>query len=173
MASHSRVTLVGLSMGGAIACVLASRRRDIESLVLLSPFLNMPLTHRIASSFFWLWGPIAGVRKTVSPRSILDPEERAKNLGYGGVYSGRLLYELWRLAGAARASLTRITTPTLLVQSRDDPRIAPKVAENAFASLGVRDKKLVWVQGGHVITVDYGREKVFEEVRSWIKAHQR
>jgi carboxylesterase len=131
----------------------------------------MPVTHRIASGSFWLWGPMAGVRKGSSPRSILDPEERAKNLGYG-VYSGRMLFELWKLAAAARVSLSRITTPTLIVQSRNDPRISPEVAEKALASIGTRDKKLVWVEGGHIITVDYGRDKVFEEVRSWINSHE-
>jgi esterase/lipase len=115
---------------------------------------------------------MAGVRKSSSPRSILNPEERAKNLGYG-VYSGRMLFELWKLAGAARASLSRITTPTLIVQSQNDPRISPEVAQSALGSIGTSDKKLVWVEGGHIITVDYGREKVFEEVRSWIRAHER
>jgi len=170
--SHRTVTLGGLSMGGAIAALLASERDDIESLVLLSPYLNMPATHRVASGSFWLWGPMAGVRRASSPRSILDPEERAKNLGYG-VYSGRMLFELWKLAGAARAALSRIKTPTLIVQSRNDPRIAPDVAEKAFATISTSDKKLVWVEGGHIITVDYGRDRVFEEVRSWISAHER
>jgi carboxylesterase len=169
--THSTITLGGLSMGGALAASIASQTAGIQSLVLLSPYLDMPLTHRLASGSFWLWGPLAGVRRATSPRSIQDPGERAKNLGYG-VYSGRLLYELWKVAAAGRAALSRITAPTLLVQSRDDPRIAPAVAEKAFASLASKDKQLVWVSGGHIITVDYGRDKVFEAVRSWIKAHE-
>jgi carboxylesterase len=151
--------------------VIASERADIQSLVLLSPYLDMPVTHRLASGSFWLWGSLAGVRKATSPKSIHDPDERGKNLGYG-VYSGRLLFELWRVAAAGRAALSHITTPTLVIQSRDDPRIGPAVAEHALASLASTDKKLVWVEGGHIITVDYGRDKVFAEVRSWIKAHE-
>ena len=35
-----------------------------------------------------------------------------------------------------------------------------------------RDKKLVWTQGaGHIITVDYGRERVFNEVESWLRTY--
>lgn len=172
-ASHRSMSVVGLSMGGAIAAILTAEVKEITSLVLLAPYLDMPVTHRIASASHWLWGPAAGVRKASSPNSILNPEERAKNLGYGGAYSGRLLYELWRLAAQARRSLAAISSPTLLLQSKADPRIAPSVAEKAFASLGAKEKKLQWVEGGgHIITVDYGRDKVFEEVTSWISEHQ-
>ena len=118
-----------------------------------------------------MWSGIAGARKSSNPKSILDPDERARNLGYG-VYSGRLLYELWRLAESARRALAGVAAPTLLIQSREDPRIAPEVAERAIARVGAAEKKLVWAHGGgHIITVDYGRDRVFEEVESWISAH--
>jgi carboxylesterase len=171
-AGHHAVSVAGLSMGGALAAILASESRDLSALVLMSAYLDMPVVHKLASASYWLWGPAAGARKSSSPRSILDPGERAKNLGYG-VYSGRLLYELWRLAVDARRSLGNISAPTLLLQSREDPRIAPSIAERALAAIGSPEKKLVWVEGGgHIITVDYGREIVFDEVRRWIAAHQ-
>jgi carboxylesterase len=166
--THKSVSLVGLSMGGAIAAILAAENRDVSSLVLIAPYLDISTFQKVASASYWLWGPLAGVRKASSPRSILNPEERAKNLGYG-VYTGRLLYELWRLASQGRRALERITAPTLVIQSRSDPRIAPEVAERAVDALGAREKKLEWAEeGGHIITVDYGRDKVFDEVTKWI-----
>lgn len=158
-------------MGGALAAILAAQCPGIPSLVLMAPYLDMPVSHRIASASHWIWGGVAGPRTSRSPSSILDPAERAKNLGYG-VYSGRLLYELWRLAAQARAALAAITSPTLLIQSRTDPRVAPEVAKRALAAIGTHDKKLVWVEGaGHIITVDYGRALVFGEVTAWIRQH--
>ncbi len=164
------VALIGLSMGGALAAILAAENPDTPALALLAPYLDMPATHKVASATFWMWGGNK-IRKSNSPGSIRDPAERVKNVGYG-VYSGRLLYELWRLATTARKSLARIAAPTLIVQSRTDPRIATSIAERGYADLGSREKKLVWIEGtGHIITVDYGREQVFEEVRSWMAAH--
>jgi carboxylesterase len=169
--SHETVSVAGLSMGGALASIVAAENPGIASLSLISPYLTMPVTHRVASALHFLWGPAAGARPSSSPRSILDPEERAKNLGYG-VYSGRLLYELGRLASDARRNLSRITVPTLLIQSRADPRISPSVAIDALGRLHTSDKRLVWAEGGgHIITVDYGRERVFEEVGGWIDSH--
>jgi carboxylesterase len=173
--NHRSVSIGGLSMGGAIAAILAAESTeatDIESLVLIAPYLDMPVTARIASATHWIWGRAAGVRKSTSPRSILDPEERKKNLGYGA-YTGRLLYELWRIAAQARRALRDVTVPTLLIQSKADPRIAPSVAERAFATLPATEKKLSWAEGGgHIITVDFGREKVFDEITGWIVKHQ-
>jgi carboxylesterase len=170
-ATYETVSIAGLSMGGALAAIVASENEDVASLVLISPYLEMPAPHRIAAVLHPLWNGFAGARKSSSPGSILDPEERAKNLGYG-VYSGRLLYELWRLAESARRALSGIRAPTLLIQSRRDPRIAPEVAERAIARVGATEKKLVWESdGGHIITVDYGRDRVLEGVESWISAH--
>jgi len=170
-ATHESVVIGGLSMGGAMAAILAFENPGTTSLVLIAPYLEMPVTGRIASASHWIWGTAAGPRKSSHPRSILDPEERAKNLGYG-VYSGRLLYELWRLAAQARRSLPFISSPTLLIQSKADPRVAPAVAVRAMAALGAKEKKLVWAEGGgHIITVDYGRDRVFDEVQTWIESH--
>src|SRR5215213_4725443 len=168
---YTVVSVIGLSMGAALAAILAAENPNLGPLVLIAPYFGMTLDYRAASMSHWVWGPIAGIVKSNSPNSIHDPVEREKNLGYG-VYTGRLLYELWRLARRARLSLPRICIPTLLIQSREDPRVVPSIAERAFASLRVTDKRLVWTEGaGHIITVDYGRERVFEEVRSWLSAH--
>jgi len=72
----------------------------------------------------------------------------------------------------ARKALPEVTAPTLIVQSREDPRISPEIAESALQSLGAREKRLVWTEGaGHIITVDFGRERVFTEVENWLRAH--
>jgi carboxylesterase len=170
-ARHRAVSIGGLSMGGAIAAILAAESRDVKALVLIAPYLDMPATHRVASATHWIWGPIAGVQRSNSPRSILDADERKKNLGYGA-YTARLLYELWRLAAEARRALPSITAPTLVVQSKADPRISPSIAERALATLGAKEKKLFWAEGGHIITVDFGREQVFTEVTDWLEQHQ-
>lgn len=170
-ATHESVSVGGLSMGGAIAAILAAETQGLTSLVMMAPYLNMPRRLKVLSASHWLWGRVVGTRRSRNPGSILDETERAKNLGYG-IFSGRLIYELWRLATMARRGLPKIVVPTLLIQSRTDSRVAPAIAEHAFAAIGSKEKRLVWIEGaGHIITVDYGREKVFDEVKSWLAAH--
>jgi carboxylesterase len=165
------VSVVGLSMGGALAVLLAAEIRDIPALILIAPYLGMPRILRLAATTYWLWGRLAGEINGRNPRSIRDPIEREKNLAYGAV-TARALFELSRVMIRARKALPRVTAPTLIVQSREDPRVAPEVAEFAVKQIGAKEKRLVFTEGaGHIITVDYGRERVFSEVEKWLRAH--
>jgi carboxylesterase len=160
-------------MGGALGVILASERQEIPALVLIAPYLGMPAFLRAAAATHWLWGKFVGEVSGRNPRSIRDPVEREKNLAYG-VITGRELHELSEVVKRASKALKEVRSPTLIVQSREDPRIAPAVAEHALKTLGSEEKEVVWTEGaGHIITVDYGRERVFSEVERWLDAHPR
>ena len=170
-ARHDSVSVVGLSMGGALAVLLAGEQHEIPALILIAPYLGMPRMLRLAASTHRLWGRLVGEVSARNPRSIRDPIEREKSLAYGTV-TGRALHELSRVVSRARKALADVRAPTLIIQSREDPRCPPDVAEFALKQLGSGDKKLVWTEGaGHIITVDYGRERVFSEVEQWLSAH--
>jgi carboxylesterase len=168
---HNSVSVVGLSMGGALGVLLAAEHDDIPALVLIAPYLGMSRVLRLAASTHWGWGRFVGDVNARDPRSVRDPIEREKNLAYGAI-TGRTLHELAKVVRLARKSLTDVKAPALIIQSREDPRVAPDVAEFALSALGGPEKKLVWTEGaGHIITVDYGREHVFTEVEQWLRAH--
>ena len=168
---HDSVSVVGLSMGGALAVLLAAELDDIPALVLIAPYLGMPRVQRLAASTYWAWGRLAGEVNARNPRSIRDPIEREKNLAYGAI-TGRALFELLKVVRLARKSLPGVKAPTLIIQSREDPRCAPDIAELALRALGAHEKQLDWTEGaGHIITVDFGRERVFSEVEKWLRAY--
>jgi len=168
---HNSVSIVGLSMGGALGVLLAAELDDVPALVLIAPYLGMPRVLRLAASTHWLWGKLVGEVNARDPRSVRDPIEREKNLAYGAV-TGRTLFELSKVVKLARKSLSGVKAPSLIIQSREDPRCPPEVAEFALKALGAQEKKLIWTEGaGHIITVDYGRERVFTEVERWLRMH--
>jgi carboxylesterase len=168
---HASVSVVGLSMGGALAVTLAAESSDVTALALIAPYIEMPARIRAAASTYRLWGKLAGEISAQNPMSIRDPIAREKSLAYGAV-TGSRLYQLLKVVRRARKALKNVKAPTLLIQSREDPRCSMRGAERAMEMLGAQEKKLVWTQGaGHVITVDYGRERVYREVRSWLDTH--
>jgi Esterase/lipase len=167
----SSIAVAGLSMGGAIAAMLAAEFRDLDSLVLLAPYVGMPFQLRAAAATQWIWGRAVGAVKSTSPHSIHDPMERERNLGYG-VTNGHAVRELWKVVRWGRAALPQVTCPTLVLQSHNDPRVAPSVAAETISRLGAKKKKLFWAdQGGHIITVDFGREIVFAQTLAWLLAN--
>lgn len=161
--------LGGLSMGGAIAAILAADVHDLPSLVLLAPYLAIPRRIRWLAASQAIWNERVGPIRVQSPMSIRDPDERAANLAYGAV-TGHAVHELVALVRAAQRALPRVQAPTLLIQSDEDNRVPASVARRAMDALGSRRKRLVFTHGaGHIITVDYGREHVFEEVCTWLE----
>jgi carboxylesterase len=173
-AEYPTVALVGLSMGGALATIVASMVPDLAALVLAAPYLGMPLSlrafarfHRLAAlAWPWVDGGAHGA-------SIRDRTEAAGNLAYG-VTTPALVAELRAVVREAWAALPRVPAPTLIVQSRGDNRVAPDVAVRALARLASAEKELVWIdEGAHVITVDFGRDRVSAAVLGWLAAHDR
>jgi carboxylesterase len=172
-ASYDEVAIIGLSMGGALASVLAAARAELPALVLLAPYISMPRRLRHLARIHWLWAPLVPYIAGRGERSIHDERERAGSRAYG-IVPGRSLYELLRLSRRGFAALARVQAPTLMVQSREDNRIPPDAAKRIFDAIGAGEKELVWLEGcGHIITVDFGRERVFELVERWLGAHWR
>ena len=168
---YDSVALVGLSMGGSLATILAADDAELSSLVLLAPYLSMPTRLQRVAAAHWALGCGVVYLHGRGERSIRDPDEVRKNLSYGFT-TPRLLYELAAVVARARAAAPRVTAPTLVVQSREDNRIPPDAAERAFALFEVPDRRQEWTEGnGHIITVDYGRERVFDLVTEWLMAH--
>jgi len=174
-ARYERVGVVGLSMGGALAVLVAADQPQVAALALLAPYIEPPRSLR----WFARAAPVAGVvmpyvgRGVSNPRSIRNPDERARSLGYGAS-TPRLLADLAALAAAARGALGRVRAPTLYVQAREDNRLTARAAVETFAAIGAPVKRLEWVSGsGHVITVDYARAQVGALVTSWMAEYLR
>ena len=163
------VVVAGLSMGGALATIVAAEAgAELPALALLAPYLSMPLTlrrvARAAGAFTALVPYFAGS----GTRAIHDPEERGRSRAYG-VTTPRLVRELYGVVRHARRALPGVGAPTLVVHSRTDYRIPCEAAEAAFALLGAPRKQLVWLEGcGHIVTVDYGRDRVLDLVAGWL-----
>lgn len=169
-AQYEVVVLVGVSMGGALATLEASRDPSLPALVLLAPFLT-------ASANAERLAPLAGIINLLIPylkggdkvASIFDPEARAKVLGVGAVPPKRIR-DLVAVAHDARFAAGDVRAPTLLIHSRTDYRIPLVLAERHqgfFTGAAVCEQ--VWLDGcGHVITVDYRRDQVWAATAAWL-----
>ena len=163
--------VVGLSMGGALGILLAAETPTMPALALVAPYVSIPRRARFVARFHPLWEVMTPYFRSGGERSILDPAERAQTRGYG-VLTPRLLFELSRVVRRVQVSLPRVRVPTLVIHGVNDERIPPEAAAREYARLGAAEKQLEWMdQGGHVLTVDYGRERVIELIVDWLSRH--
>ncbi len=168
-AAHAQVAVGGLSMGGALAFMLAAEQPDIRAVVGFAPYLHpsvpVELLHVLA--------PIAsfGARYLGSggAKSVHDPVAADAMIAYRRS-TPRLVVELEKLTKLARAGLPRVRQPVLVVQSREDNRIPAAAAQSSFDLVGSTDKTLHWTTGnGHVVTLDYGHEAIERLVADWLE----
>lgn len=168
---HRHVAVGGLSLGGALAAIVASEEPSVKAAVLFAPFL---VHSRRLGAIAVLW-PLFGLWMKYltggrAGRAIRDPEARATFIAYG-CSTPRLLREVQRVVRLARAALPKVRQPVWIAQSSDDYRIPADQAQIAFELLGSSDKRLHWTTGnGHVITVDYGHEVLSAEAVRWIES---
>lgn len=166
---HRVVAVGGLSMGGALATIIAAEQPTIAAAVLFAPFL---VYSRRLGAIAALWPLIAiGARYLTggnASRSLRDPAAREKFIAYG-CSTPRLMWEVRQIARMARAALPKVRQPVFIAQSSDDYRISAEDAQVAFDLLGSVDKHLHWTTGnGHVITMDYGHQALADEAVRWI-----
>jgi carboxylesterase len=172
-ARHPWTSVVGLSMGGALAIRLAAERDDVGALVLLAPYIDMPPVVRRLAETSGAWGWLVPYFSTRGAASIRDPSAAARALGHG-VLTPTALRALYDVVNDAVRSMPLVRAPALVIQSREDNRIAPESAERGFARLGSPEKRFIWTNGaGHVITVDYGHQRVYELTSDWLTRHYR
>jgi carboxylesterase len=170
--SHQWVGVIGLSMGGALSARLAAETQQVDALVLASPYLSMPAAGSLLARSAPFWGMLLPAVRTSSDRSVLDPSARSVSLGYGA-FTHRSLRALRLTATRGFAELPRISAPTLVMQSTTDNRISTAATQRAFDRLGAAEKKLEWIEGaGHVITVDYGWQRVADGMLEWMESHR-
>jgi carboxylesterase len=170
--ANAWVGVVGLSMGGALSARLAAEARQVDALVLASPYLSMPASGDIVARTAPLWGFLFPAIRTASERSVFDPAARSQSLGYGA-FTSRSLRALRLTAARGFRSLPRIEAPTLVIQSTTDNRISTPATQRAFERIGSTEKKLEWIEGaGHVITVDYGWQRVVGQIVDWMETHR-
>ena len=168
---HPQVAVGGLSLGGALAAIVASEEPSVKAAVLFAPFF---VHSRRLGAIAAVWPLITlGVKYLTggsATRAVRDPEARATLIAYG-CSTPHLLREVQRVVRRARAALSAVRQPVWIAQSSDDYRIPDEQAQAAFDRLGSGDKRLHWTTGnGHVITVDYGHEELSAEATRWLES---
>jgi alpha-beta hydrolase superfamily lysophospholipase len=84
--------------------------------------------------------------------------------------SARLLYSTLAAQVRALTGKLDITIPVLFLLAGDDQLVDPGMSEKVFARLRTADKNKILYPGMyHALSIDSGREKVFEDVIEWVR----
>jgi carboxylesterase len=147
-ATHRRVAVGGLSLGGALAVLVTLRRPQAVALVLVNhlmwlgnPALPLaPLVKHLVPS-------MAAVAGDIKKPGVVEPAY--DRVPTGGVDQFR------RLLNHVRPRLGEIVVPVMIFKSRQDHVIPQASATKTFDRLGTDWIEMVWLEDSyHVATLD-------------------
>ena len=157
-----RVVVIGLSMGAVIALNLASKY-DVSGVVSLSAPIKI-----INKGVYYAW-----LFRFFQKYSIREQKEVHPDIkDYFIVYDKIPLVSvsnLVKLIRKTKRKLRKVKCPALIIQSKDDNTIEYRSAEIILNKIRASFKKLVFLKdGGHSVTIGKERERVFEEVSTFV-----
>lgn len=173
-AEFATVVLVGHSMGGALATLVAAEEK-VDGLVLCSPFFGLSLDQTLgiptagiirsaATLLRWVPGrPGHGPVNKVESRPFIDAYEWIPSRG------GLAALELCDRANAPEV-LRRVQAPLLLIHSRADTVTSPLAAGTAVDRMASTSREIIWLEkSDHVIFWDYEESTVVDSVLRYLK----
>lgn len=169
---YRTVYIAGFSIGSAIAIRLAANHQ-VDGIALLSPavylknkgmnMLSVESQIKFLNTFLFY-----SYIKKQHPPDIKDPSVDENNPFYE-FYPVNTLKHLIDTMKEGRELLPKITCPILIIQSKGDIDLSEKGPEYIYKNAASTDKKVVWLErSGHIITLDYDRDRVNEEVYKFV-----
>lgn len=181
------VAVGGLCMGAALAlCVAAQRSPSISALLAMSTTLHFDgwansWARRLLPLAPYL--PFAGriAIKESEPFGLKDERLRkwvkAQMMDTGGSSAGAAvlrvsdLVEAKKLMGLARASLSQVSAPTLVIHAREDDVASPRSAHEVVTGIRADVVRQVMLEDSyHMISIDQEKSKVLAELKAFVGA---
>ena len=150
-----RLVVAGLSMGGTLACWLASRHPEIAGLVCVNPAVEPP-----ADSFLELLDGFRSGGAEIMPGIGSDI---AKPGVTEHAYSGVPIAGLRSLLDAIKELAPRlgdIACPLLLLTSAQDHVVPPSASELLAASVSGKVERVALARSYHVATLDFDADEI-------------
>jgi carboxylesterase len=158
---YERVHLIGFSMGGLVTLHLAAHNA-VASVTTLSCPIKLADWRQILV-------PLARFIMPYYPAKVSNPENAVQLDSYDR-FPLAAIHSLQRLAKQVRKDLPRVTVPLLAVQGDKDRWIAPESADYIMANAGSATKEmLVLPNRNHLITLERGREELFQALHAWVQ----
>lgn len=161
-ATHERVYVLGLSLGGLLALSLGAHRPVSGLLILATPLRLRPVPRIVV--------PLLArfVRSVPKTSAIADPEALQRHPGTDRMPLPSVV-QLMEFQREVERDLPKVEAPLHLIFSRRDPTVDPRNAERILELVGSPRKTLHFLERSlHVITVDLERDEVAHQCAAFL-----
>jgi carboxylesterase len=152
------IVVVGLSMGGALTAWLGSRHPEIAGLVCINAVVTVPEGMRDAVQQVLDSGAdrFAGIGSDIADPEVTETAYAETPL--------RPLLTLFDAAERFGSELASITSPMLVITSRQDHVVPPENSDVLAAGVSGPVERLWCERSYHVVTQDFDKDLVFDAI---------
>ncbi|HOJ63225.1 MAG TPA: alpha/beta fold hydrolase [Spirochaetota bacterium] len=162
---YDRISVVGLSMGGSLALYLASKYK-VDRVVCIAPAL---IPKNKFAYFVLFLRPLLPRFRFRPERIIKEGEAREYLHEYVGSPT-KTIIDLIKIGSLTKRSLKNIDSPVLVIQSKKDEAVDPKVPEIIMKKIKSNNKKILWLENSrHISTTDIERDKIYDEIINFLE----
>jgi len=162
-----RVFIMGLSMGGVLSLISASRLPAAGVVAMSTPYEFPDARFRKAPWLLRLASPILR-QQSKDEGNWFTPGIAESHISYSH-NPVRPAYELALLIEKEQTCLPQVAMPALVIHSKDDDYVPNYNAELIYEHLGSAQKELLWVDhANHVITRDGDTSRVFNPIAEFV-----
>jgi len=165
-ASHKRVYIAGLSMGGLLATIIASKYKP-EKIALAAPAIEVSDWMLKLTPFFKYF-----IKRIKNKKKKEYEDENMRKLAdeYWDSHFIAKLADFHYLQKMAKQRLKDIVSDTLVIVSENDNTVPLSVADLIEKNISaVHKKRVVLKESSHVVVNDIEKEKVSKEIIEWFK----
>lgn len=160
----NKINVIGYSMGGLLALILASKR-PVENLATIAPAMTLKdkkSRFSFIAKYFMHYHKAASIKKAF-PDEAGDYDLKY-NIGYKK-YPVKSIADLIKLKKMAKKALKNINSPLLIFHSVKDDLLDKKGAEIIYKYAASETKKLVLLKKSrHLVPLGPEREEMFKEI---------
>jgi carboxylesterase len=161
------VHIVGLSMGGVIAIIMASVLKP-KKLVTLAAATHLSSNRIKLAKFVALFRDKLPKQKS---QTYEDPAMEILNKEYWSYEWPKQGAELYKLIKLSRKAVRQIVSETLVVAARNDELVPLKAAQFIYDNVRSEKRKLlIFEKSGHVLSNDVEKEAVTDAVLDWLRS---
>ncbi|MBF0253343.1 MAG: alpha/beta hydrolase [Candidatus Omnitrophica bacterium] len=175
----SKVVLLGESMGGLISFVCVCQNPELfDALICLVPAfksrMKLSFFEYLKLFVFLLVKPHGQIKMSFSgkmcTRDIKYEKAMEKDPREHRYASAKLLWEILKIQIATDKKKYDINKPVLFMSAGADKLVDSALTEKVFNDLSSENKKLImYPDMYHALSIELGKEKVFEDILNWIK----
>jgi carboxylesterase len=164
-----KVYIGGTSIGGDLALLFAEQQSDVAGLVVMAtPFamrsekialflVNMMLRFKMHYRKKY-YPPTFGLSTTIT--RLISYQE----------YPVKSVLEAFKIVREMRKNITKVTQPTLIMQSTHDHIVEKNSAENIYAGIRSEIKKKIYIEKAyHTFISDIKNEHIFEDILNFLE----